>query len=434
MLMPTNNRRNLILVTIDAWRADFVATHAGVPLCPALSAIDDRTVRFDHFYANGPWTTPPLVSIFTGQSPAQHQAFYEWSAPREGGPGLAARLAQAGYAVPNLCYLNRVGGYQNLGYDPTTSPGYPRGPEDDTLIAAMREHRNRREPFFLWYHYKFVHLPYWAKEPYRRQMGIDEGAIPERLRESVCTGFVVPRQQAHLLPEDRELVQRLYAAGVLEMNDFLYRVLEELCRGDLLERTSLVLTADHGEELLDHGHVGHASTAHHAILNEEVLRVPLLIADGRVKGPRTVATRVQGMDLFSTMLSLAGVGASQSENENGDAGVGVCEGGVAPVDLSPVVLDEGSPLPAEDRVFYFHSARMGYLTPRSQEGQVIEAISDGRTKYIAEQYEVPRELRYDLVNDPEEQNPLVAQDEEMASARARLAEVRAALLGQFGSV
>ena len=78
------------------------------------------------------------------------------------------------------------------------------------------------------------------------------------------------------------------------MNDFLARVFEELAERGLAEHTTLVLTADHGEELLDHGHVGHASTSHHAILNEEVLRVPLLIADPRVQGPRTIDTGCRG--------------------------------------------------------------------------------------------------------------------------------------------
>ena len=107
---------------------------------------------------------------------------------RAAGPGHAP--AQGGYTTPNLCYLNRVGNYRNLGYEPSEAPDYPHAPEDDTLVAALRARRAQKEPFYLWYHYKFVHLPYWAAEPYRRRMGIDDDAIPRRLRESVCSGFV----------------------------------------------------------------------------------------------------------------------------------------------------------------------------------------------------------------------------------------------------
>lgn len=395
-------RRNLVLLTIDAWRPDFVDEHAGVPLTPSLQAVAGRTLRFDNAYCTAPWTTPALVSVFTGAGPARHRVFFEWSAPRPGGPALARLLKEAGFAVPNLCYLNRLANYSELGYAAAGAPDYPHSPADDLLLPALREHRERREPFFLWFHYKFVHLPYWAAAPYRRRLGIDDAAVPARLRESVCTGFVVPRQEFRLEPEDRALVRRLYAAGVLQMDAWLAQVLEELGRGDLWERTTLVVTSDHGEELLDHGHVGHASTAHHATLHEEVLRIPLLIVDPRLGGPRRFVPRVFGPDLFPTLLSLAlpGVAAPAS----------------AGIDLAPLLLGQEAAVP-EHRDFYFHSARMGCPTPRSHADQYIEGTCDGRVKVIAERYDAPRTFVYDLEKDPREERPLPAGPEHVERLR-----------------
>ena len=424
-------RRNVVLVTVDAWRADFVDAHAGVALTPSLAAVADRTVRFDAAYANGPWTSPGLVSLFTGESPARHRVHYEWSRPRTGGPAVAATLAAAGFDVPNLCYLNRVGNYANLGYDPAGAPDYPHDPDDDLLVPALRALRDRRAPAFLWFHYKFVHLPYWAGASYRRALGVDDAAIHPRLRASVCQGFVVPRGQFRLEPdEDRAMVRRLYAAGVLQMNEWLGRVLEELDHGDgaLGARTALVITADHGEELLDHGHVGHASTAHHATLHEEVLRIPLLIVDARARGgARCVPARVQQVDLFPTLLSLAGVAPPA---------------GGPGVDLAPLVLGAGrgggaaaagaaaagaaAAAPDPARPFLFQSARMGYLTPRTHEGQEIEALSDGTRKIVVERYDESRTLLYDLAHDPGETAPLDA-GPALDDARAWLDRTRSAL-------
>lgn len=395
-------RRNLVLLTIDAWRADFVDEHAGVPLTPSLSSLASRTVRFDNAYAGGPWTSPALVSIFTGQSAARHGVHFEWSSPRPAAdrPPLAALLRQAGFTVPNLCYLNRLENYANLGYDAASAPDYPHGPADDLLTPSLRALRGEGEPFFLWFHYKFVHLPYWASAPFRARLGIDEGAIPQRLRDSVCKGFVVPRDAHRLAPEDRELVRRLYAAGVLEMDAWLGRVLEALREGGLDERTTLVVTSDHGEELLDHGHVGHASTAHHATLHEEVLRIPLLIVDARLEGRgRRLQARVHGMDLYQTLLRLAGVAAPQTE--------GGTHGGA---DLTPLLFEEGPEAEGlaaalDGRAFYFHSARMGCPTPRALATQSIEALSDGHHKLVSERYDVPRLLLYDLERDPREEFP-----------------------------
>jgi arylsulfatase A-like enzyme len=139
------------------------------------------------------------------------------------------------------------------------------------------------------------------------------------------------------------------------------------------------------------------------------------------------------MDLFPTLLSLAGLDAKAHADPSSDPSS--AQDPLAPFDLSPAILDPAALLPAEDRMFYFHSARMGYLTPRSHEGQVIEAISDGRTKFVAERYDAPKDLLYDLGHDPHENHPVETSpddpdgNERLRASRARLAEVRSALLG-----
>lgn len=413
--MPKREQRNLILLTVDAWRADFADRFEGIALLPILDAVAHRSVRFENYYANAPWTTPALISILTGQSPAKHGVIYQWSTPAPDSPGLAKSLGARGYALPNVCYLNSVNGYQNLGFGPCTIPAVAHSASDETLIKALREQRNRSEPFFLWYHYKFLHLPYWAGDAYRQRLGIDSAAIPQELRESVCAEWVVPREKYRFPAEYRNLLRRLYAAEVMEFNDFLRPIIEELLKGDLLERTTFVLTADHGDEHLEHGHVGHASTSEHATLHEEVLRTPLIVVDSRIGGPRSIATRIQGMDLYSTMLSLV--------DESVWPGAGA-------FDFSSAILDPGGSLPFPDRTFYFHSARMGFRTPREREGQFVEAISNQEMKLIAEHFEAPRFVLYDLAIDPAELRPSVfdrCQEAICQSALLELEETRTEL-------
>jgi choline-sulfatase len=417
--VPQSERRNLVLLTIDAWRADFVATFDGIALLPALDAVARHSVRFENYHANAPWTTPALVSMLTGESPARHGVFYQWSNPRPDSPGMAKRLGAAGYALPNVCYLNSIDGYHNLGFGPCPLSDVGHAAGDTTLVAALREQRRRDEPFFLWHHHTSLHFPYWPGEAYRRRLGLDDAAIPQRLRETICREWNIPRDKFSFPAGDRDIVRRLYAAELLEFNDeFLRPLLEELQKDGLMERTTLVLAADHGDEHLEHGHVGHASTAEHATLYEEVLRTPLIVVDSRIDGLRPIAARIQGIDLFPTLLSLVGVPTP--------AGPGA-------FDFSSAILDPAAALPAPGRVFYFHSARMGFRTPREREGQIIEGISDGRMKFIAERYDATRFLRYDLTRDPAEQAAAVfAADEEspdFLAAVAQLAEMKAMLLG-----
>jgi arylsulfatase A-like enzyme len=68
-----SEHRNLILLTLDAWRADFIGILAGVQLLPSITEMTRHSVSFERFYANAPWTTPALISILTGESPAFQQ-------------------------------------------------------------------------------------------------------------------------------------------------------------------------------------------------------------------------------------------------------------------------------------------------------------------------------------------------------------------------
>jgi arylsulfatase A-like enzyme len=409
MATPSGPKRNLLLLTIDAWRADFVDRRFGVELTPTLQSLASHTLRFDRAYTSGPWTSPGILSLFTGETALAHGVWHEWSALPPGRLTLPGGLAASGYQLPNLCYLNRVGNYHNLGYDPAASPGYPTGPDDDLLLRALRElpASPSAAPWFAWYHYKYVHLPYWAAPQYRRQLGIDDAALPDRVRNSVAKLFVVPRGEHVLLPEDREIVQRLYAASVRHMDDFLARVVTTLRETGQLANTTIVLTADHGDELLEHGHVGHASTAHYATLHEEVLRIPLLMIDPRIKTPRRSQARVWLPDLLPTLLAIGQaptVGSPASARDLSPLFYACLGDGDADADA----LDRELTQQTAERRLVFHSSRRGYQTPRSQAGQYVCAASDGRRKYIYENYETPRRMLFDLQADPEELQPLTS--------------------------
>jgi arylsulfatase A-like enzyme len=154
-----------------------------------------------------------------------------------------------------------------------------------------------------------------------------------------------------------------------------------------------VITSDHGEELLDHGYVGHASTQCYGTLYEEVLRIPLIVIDPRAKS-RTLRGRVQGLDLFSTLLGLAGAVVPAS----------------AGIDLSDAISGKQeaiSRLESNKREFLFHSSRMGFRTPKEYEGHGVSAISNGEWKLIIENYGSERTMLFNLKDDPLEKDPVV---------------------------
>ncbi len=378
------NPRNRVLITVDNWRPDFVDAYAGVPLTPSLAGLADRTLRFDNAYTDGPWTSPGLVSMFTGLTAFEHGIHHAWSRPAAGTDALVTRLRAQGVRCPNLCYLNAVGNYANLGYDPRASPPYPQDSADDTLPVAVAE---TPEPFFLWFHYKWLHLPYRASDAARARLGVTEA--PPHLERTVGRGFVVKRHE-HVgvfdPSRDADVVRRMYAAGVLDLDAWLGRVFDALAARGLWDRTSVVITADHGEELLEHGFVGHASTAEHAALWEELIRIPLLVLDPRVTVARRDPRRIQGRELFAGLQ-----------------------------DLGSLL----TPRPETGAIFTFHGARRGYCTPREEETHHVRGISDGRWKLVEERFGAVRRFLYDLREDPGEERP-VDDPAKTAAWRSRL--------------
>lgn len=390
-------KRHLLLLTIDAWRADFQDTFLGHPLVPALDRHQHRLARFSRFSANGPWTTPAMVSLLTGRDVLDHRTHYSWSAPPVG-PSLAGVLGEHGWRCPNLCYLTRVCNYANLGYSAADAPAPPT--RDDPLLFDAIAHAAGGEPHLLWYHYKYVHLPYWAPDRYRAQFGVEE--VPQRLYDSVGTGFIVPREDFTLDPADRPTVQRMYAAVVREMSDWLDRVFDAVEATGEADRFTIVITADHGDEHLEHGHVGHASTAHHGRVYDELLRIPCIVIDPRL-APRTIDARAEGRDLFPTLLGLMGAPIPATTAAN----------------FAPTLLD-GRAIDADpDRLFLTQSSRWGYRTPRAMDGQAVWSLSDGRVKYIRERYDQPWDAIFDLATDPGEQRP-IRSGADLEGWRARL--------------
>jgi hypothetical protein len=120
-------------------------------------------------------------------------------------------------------------------------------------------------------------------------------------------------------PAGLDYLRGLYAAEVANA-DFLFgRVLAALARRGALERTLVVVTSDHGEELMDHGALDHVRTVH-----QETLRIPLVIAGPGV--PRGVRIRelVEAVDLPATLLETLGTGIGLPGDGASAAGLLAC--------------------------------------------------------------------------------------------------------------
>ena len=168
-----------------------------------------------------------------------------------------------------------------------------------------------------------------------------------------------------------------------------------LARGEGSD-TLVVLTSDHGEGLGDHGEATHGVFAY-----ESTLRVPLVLHNPRLLGPRVVTAGARHVDLVPTILDALGL--PRPEGLPGRSLLGVAEG-----------LEAGESPPS-----YFET-----LTPALTRGWApIHGVLRERLKYL----DPPLPELYDLAADPREQTNLVAlRPGPLEEMRALLGRLRAA--------
>ena len=371
-------RPDVLLITVDTLRADRLGSY-GYPrnTTPAIDALLARGVRFTTARTVEPLTQPACATLLTGQPPHVHGATRNGLRIHEGTTTLAGRLARAGFAtmaaVSNWTLRAHLSGLDAEfdQYDEVLTRARWFGmirrearAADVTDVAIERWRSSAGQPRFLWAHFVEPHAPYLDQEAYRERLGYEKrGRLDRRARYDTEVAAV-----------DAE-VGRLVEALEADSSSLL-----------------IVFTADHGENLGEHGVWGHGRH-----LWEEQLRVPLgFVWAGRLS-PRVLDGPATLLDVAPTVLSLIDVGAESLTGASDASGVdwsGALRGGVVPA-------------PPPTFVSAHRGAVMG--APESERarrrGLIATARIDGSTKEV---YDLRRGRRavFDLLEDPQETRSL----------------------------
>jgi arylsulfatase A-like enzyme len=322
---PVEDRPNIIVLLVDTLRADHLGCY-GFPgeISPNLDRLAGESVVFENCYANAPWTPPSVGTMFTSLYPQVHglNRFTEHqfrdpdsgrlrgSVLTEDAVTLAETLRDAGYStagfVANPWLEGPLGLSQGFDFydDSTVSKTVPA-----MLLTVAAEEwiekRPRGEPFFLYLHFMDVHEPYRSPRKDFDALWKKMSDGDERVLSSAPPDYLERKPPW----ADDELRKRVaywrtrYAAGVRLFDRRVAGFLDFLRESGLLDRSYVVLTSDHGEELHEHSGWGHGENLH-----EHQLRVPLIIRPPEPARPaRRVASHVRLIDLMPTLLAVAGV-------------------------------------------------------------------------------------------------------------------------------
>ncbi len=369
---------NLLLITIDTLRADRVGAYSGRALTPELDRLAARGIRFTQAHAHAPMTLPSHTSILTGLVPPSHGVHNNGStALSSDTPTLASLLHDAGYRTAAFVgafvldarfglargfdvYDDRVGSdtgpisfaFAERSADRVTALAgdwiFSQGSGLGTSDSSRPTNDQRpAPPWFCWVHLFDPHAPYRAPE----QRAAD--------------------------PYDNEVAFTDAQIG---------KLFDRLRGGGQLDSTLVIVVADHGESLGEHGEATHGLFAY-----EATLRIPLIVSGLSIRPAVSDAPAAQA-DLLPTALDLLGVKApSRVDGQS----------------LLPAMRGETIP----DHAIYVE-ALDAYLT---RGWAPLTGVVVNGWKYI----DLPEPELYDLRDDPNEQRNRARDDATRAATLNR---------------
>jgi arylsulfatase A-like enzyme len=395
----------VVLIVIDTLRADHVGAWGSTSgHTPSLDGVAARGVLFENAVAPSSWTRSSIASLFTSRYPTSIGALGREDAIAREVVTLAEILRAEGFetlAVNTNRNAGRVFGFAQ-GFDrfevPDLKAGYPGDYEihvaEGVTRKALRvlDDRSGRRPFFLYLLYVDPHDPYLphpelnGPEPpgrfdgSRRQLTQLDSTPPEEVTEA-----------------DRARIRHLYAGEVEYCDLWIGELLRGLEERGLRDDVLLIVTADHGEGLWDHGF-----RAHGRDLYQEMLHVPLIVdfpAADNGDAPRRVTAPVSLLDVAPTILAAFGIAAPADYHG---------------LDLAPLTRGER------------RSRRHDYVYAELDlDGRSLEALRHEEQKLIHKRWppDEPRELElYDLAADPNERHDLAAGRPDVLARLARTLE------------
>lgn len=294
--------KNIVLVVLDSVRADHVGA-LGSPRAttPRLDAMAAQGLLFERAYAASSHGPQALAALWTGRLPSHGGSTGTGAAPHPELLTLPRAFLRAGFrtALASNHTALRARTFTR-GFDALELDSVP-GRWNAALVTrkALDLVDERGEaPLFLVVDYTDAGAPHLPTPELRAQIDVP---LPEQFLDLDSLRARAGNYPADVLemPEFQDLLAR-YDAEILGVDRSLGALVDGLEARGLLADTLLVVTSSHGEEFLEHGYVGTGWT-----LDEEVLRVPLVVvAPGRTSAAR-IAEPVSLVDLLPSLLGVA---------------------------------------------------------------------------------------------------------------------------------
>ena len=391
----------VVLVSVDTLRADSLSFAGHRPITSVfMDELAQDGVIFSNAYSTSSWTPPSMGSLLTGLYPTCHGVItgdirdrgkIEQPVLADSITTLAEVFQDAGYitiGVPaNRHLMADLGFAQGFDHYFNEASFFPAQKLNSVVRAKLEEAlgsewrtKIRSTRVFLWIHYFDPHDPYFARQPW-----IDAFAPDFSENPAAYPNATVMRELHKRYPRpDAELgskIRPLYDSEVAYWDQHFGELARELGldRPDVL----FAFTADHGEEMVEHGAIGHSQS-----LFEELVHVPMVVRwPAGIPGGRVESGTVSIVDLYPTLVELAGL--DPPEHLQGRS-------------LAPFLTGRK---PLDDRPVFLQ-----LMPPKPH----LLAIRQGHWKLVVPQDSAGTPQLYDLLEDPGEHHERAAENTRIA--------------------
>ncbi len=306
--------KNIILVTLDALRADHLSSYGYErETSPFLDDLAAGATRFEWTFSASSHTREAVPSILTGRYPdrAVDNRF------RRSTDTIAERLRREGFTTAGFHsnpFVSRAYGFDqgfdtfyddlHLGsnrllalaqraLDKLRSRHYARASEINERSLDWLDSLDGDRPFFLWNHYMDPHGPYEAPAEYQRRFHGE--TVPKKEGQKLYYRAIDDPES--ITDAERQRLVDLYDAEIAYSDDHLSAFFDALESRDLLEDSLVLITADHGDAFGEEGYYEHPRYLH-----DELVHVPLIVTGADVERG-AVDSPTSTLDVVTTALS-----------------------------------------------------------------------------------------------------------------------------------
>ena len=310
--LPKGNFDRIYVWLVDTLRADKLKVYNPKSRVhtPNYDAFAADATRFAWNHVPGTWSMPSHASMLTGVYPTIHKAIAHEARLSKEVPFLAELLKKGGYRTGLFSsngYVSAKWGFDR-GWDETRNfirEGLPSGADYlwKTTKAWLDEPAQKGKQQFLYLATIEPHVAYNPKKEFLARYWNKPYKGPIKPEISGVQSDRIKAGKLKVNDNDKAYLEALYDGEITQSDSLFAGFIADLKARGIYDTTAVIVTSDHGDEFWEHGDVGH-----HQGVYQELVHVPLIIrAPGLFPRGRVVQADVEAMDLFPTILDLAGV-------------------------------------------------------------------------------------------------------------------------------